>query len=71
MFVKIFLKPPRQSFFCLAPGGTGKTTRLKVNFPNALFINLLEPDDPRTYQSKPERLRDAIPPKILLGSRSS
>jgi uncharacterized protein len=54
------LKMPRQSFFLFGPRGTGKTTWLKVNCPDALFINLLEPEEFRLYQSRPEKLRDTI-----------
>jgi len=54
------LKIPKQSFFLFGPRGTGKTTWLKENFSEALFINLLEPDELRMYQAKPERLRDTI-----------
>lgn len=60
MFTRRFLKIPKQSFFLFGPRGSGKTTWLKENFSSALFINLLEPEEFRTYQSKPERLRDTI-----------
>lgn len=60
MLTKRFLKVPKQSFFLFGPRGSGKTTWLKENFANALYINLLEPQDLRTYQAKPERLRDTI-----------
>jgi len=60
MTTKRFLKIPSQSFFLFGPRGSGKTTWLKQHFSNALFINLLEPEDLRIYQSKPERLRATI-----------
>jgi predicted AAA+ superfamily ATPase len=60
MLTKRFFKVPKQSFFLFGPRGTGKTTWLKEHFSNALFINLLEPEEFRLYQSKPERLRDTI-----------
>lgn len=60
MFVKRLLRIPKQSFFLFGPRGTGKTTWLKEKFPEALFINLLEPYEYRAYKSKPERLRDTI-----------
>jgi len=60
MFVKRNLRVPRQSFFLFGPRGSGKTTWLKEKFPSALFINLLEPDEFRLYQSKPERLREVV-----------
>ena len=61
MITKRFLRvPKKQSFFLFGPRGSGKTTWLKENFPDALFINLLEPEEFRIYQSKPERLKDFI-----------
>lgn len=60
MFIARSLRVPKQSFFLFGPRGSGKTTWLKEKFPEALFINLLEPDEFRFYQSKPERLRDVI-----------
>jgi predicted AAA+ superfamily ATPase len=60
MTIPRFLIPPSQSFFLFGPRGSGKTTWLKLNFPNALFINLLEPDQYRIYAAMPERLRDTL-----------
>lgn len=51
---------PKQSFFLFGPRGSGKTTWLKKNFPNALFINLLEPEEYRLYSAMPERLKNTI-----------
>jgi uncharacterized protein len=55
-----FLRSPDQSFFLLGPRGTGKSTWLKKQFPNALWIDLLEPDNQRYYGAKPERLRETL-----------
>lgn len=55
-----FLKAPKQSFFLLGPRGTGKTTWLKKEFPDALWIDLLEPDNQRFYGARPERLRETL-----------
>ena len=60
MITKRILIIPKQSFFLFGPRGTGKTTWLKEMFSDALFINLLEPEEFRLYASKPERLKDAI-----------
>ena len=52
-----------QSFFLFGPRGTGKTTWLKERFPNALYLDLL---DHRLYLdllSRPDRLRELIPPQ--------
>ncbi|MFH1232767.1 MAG: AAA family ATPase [Patescibacteria group bacterium] len=53
-------KMPKQSFFLFGPRGTGKSTLLKQIYPNALWIDLLEPDIFRSYSSKPERLKEIV-----------
>ncbi|MBU6149536.1 MAG: AAA family ATPase [Verrucomicrobia bacterium] len=45
-----------QSFFLLGPRGTGKTTWLKDLFPNAVWIDLLLPNEVNFYGARPERL---------------
>ncbi len=55
-----FLEPPRQSFFLFGPRGTGKTTWLRQAFPDALVIDLLQPDVARELLARPERLRDIV-----------
>lgn len=64
--VRRFFKPPLDSFFLFGPRGTGKSTLLKANFPDALTIDLLDPDSYRAYVSRPERLRALVEgnPKI-------
>ncbi|MBN2320525.1 MAG: ATP-binding protein [Acidobacteria bacterium] len=46
--LKRILKPPSQSFFLLGPRGTGKSTWLRANFPDAYTIDLLSEE---TYQN--------------------
>lgn len=48
------------SFFLFGPRGVGKSTWVKYLFPNAIIINLLEPNELRYYASYPERLRDFL-----------
>src|SRR5262245_61544286 len=55
-----FLKPPRQSFFLFGPRGTGKSTWLRQMFPDALVVDLLQPDVSRELIARPERLRDLV-----------
>lgn len=55
-----FLKPPRQSFFLFGPRGTGKSTWLRQVLPDALVIDLLQPDVARELIARPERLRDLV-----------
>ena len=54
--VKRLLQAPTQSFFLLGPRGTGKTTWLKDHYPNAVWIDLLLPNEVSFYVAKPERL---------------
>ncbi len=56
---RIFILP-EYSFFLFGPRGTGKTTLLKQNYPEAIWIDLLEPDIFRSYSAHPERLREII-----------
>src|SRR5688572_6516105 len=55
-----FLQPPAKSFFLFGPRGTGKTTWLRESVPNALFINLLNPEMSRQLRARPERLRELV-----------
>lgn len=55
-----FLDPPSGSFFLFGPRGTGKSTWLRQRFPDALWLDLLEPDLQRAYMARPERLRDLV-----------
>lgn len=55
-----YLKPPKGSFFLFGPRGTGKSTWLKTQFPEAMVIDLLEPDVFQEYHIHPERLRGII-----------
>jgi len=55
-----FLQPPAGSFFLFGPRGMGKSTWLQQQFPQALRLDLLAPEVLRTYQARPERLRERI-----------
>ncbi len=57
-----FLSPPRQSFILFGPRGTGKTTWLRQTLPDALLLDLLQPDLARELLARPERLRDLVAP---------
>lgn len=59
-----FFKAPGQSFFLFGPRGTGKSTWLKGNYPDALWIDLLEPETYRSLSARPERLSE-----LVLGNR--
>ena len=53
-------EPPPGSYFLLGPRGTGKTTWLRGALPDALFVDLLEPERQRTLSARPEELRDLV-----------
>lgn len=55
-----FIEPPRQSFFLFGPRGTGKSTWLRQTLPDALVVDLLQPDLARELTARPERLRDLV-----------
>ena len=53
-------EPPPGSYFLLGPRGTGKTTWLRAAQPDALFVDLLDPERQRTLTARPEELRDLV-----------
>ena len=55
-----FFSAPRRSFFLFGPRGTGKSTWLRHAVPDALFVDLLQPDVARELAARPERLRDLV-----------
>ncbi len=59
-FFKRFFTIPKQSFFLFGPRGTGKSTLIKNLFPDALWIDLLQPDVLHFYSAHPEKLFDYV-----------
>jgi predicted AAA+ superfamily ATPase len=57
---RIIEKEEKQSFFLFGPRGTGKSTFIKQEYPDSLYLDLLQPDAFRLYSSKPERLRELV-----------
>jgi len=55
-----FFEDPNQSYFLFGPRGTGKSTIIHLRHPNALLIDLLQPEVVRSYMAYPERLREVI-----------
>ena len=55
-----FFHIPSSSFFLFGPRGTGKSTWLRNALPDALWIDLLDPETLRLCQARPERLRELI-----------
>lgn len=59
-FIKRFFQKPSQSFFLFGPRGTGKSTLMRTLYPDALWIDLLNPETLRSYSARPERLLDVV-----------
>lgn len=57
---KRFFTPPKQSYFLFGPRGTGKSTWLKKTYPDAFWIDLLDPETFRFYSAGAERLRQLL-----------
>lgn len=55
-----FFKLPEHSFFLFGPRGTGKSTWLHKEIDNALWIDLLQPEQFRSFKAKPERLKEIV-----------
>ncbi len=58
-----FFKVPSQSFFLFGPRGTGKSTWLRHELRDSLFVDLLQPETFRELSAHPERLKE-----LMLGS---
>lgn len=55
-----FFRLPQGSFFLFGPRGTGKSTWLREVLPEALYLDLLQPDLYRSLKARPERLRELV-----------
>ncbi len=58
--VERFFRPPNGSYFLFGPRGTGKSLWTQQAYPEALRIDLLDPEVFRSYSSYPERLRQRL-----------
>lgn len=58
--IKRCLPATDESFFLLGPRGTGKSTWLKSQYPDAVMVDLLQPDVFRALQARPEHLADIV-----------
>lgn len=55
-----FFQDSPASYFLFGPRGTGKSTWVADQIPDALRIDLLAPENFRAYAARPERLRDLV-----------
>ncbi len=60
MAVPRLLRPYEGHFFLLGPRGTGKSTWLRTVFPEAVVVDLLDPQQEREYLARPERLGELV-----------
>ncbi len=58
-----YFMSPEGSFFLFGPRGTGKSTYVKNQFPRAYYIDLLDPENVRSFSAKPERLEEVVQAK--------
>ena len=68
-FIPRILTPRRGHFFLLGPRGTGKTLWSMHEYPDALRIDLLDPETLRLFSAHPERLietTEANPQKMQI-----
>ena len=59
-YIPRFFNPPQSGYFLFGPRGIGKSTFLRHYYSEALWIDLLRPDDFRNYASRPERLIELV-----------
>lgn len=59
-YTKRFFNAPADSFFIFGPRGTGKSTWLKMNYPDAYLIDLLDDRTFRNYISDPGRIQQVV-----------
>ena len=55
-----FIEKSEDSFFLFGPRGTGKSTWTALAYPDALTLNLLEPDVFRRFSARPETLLELV-----------
>ncbi|MBV6442342.1 MAG: ATP-binding protein [Haliscomenobacteraceae bacterium CHB4] len=59
-YIPRFLLLPDQNCFLFGPRGTGKSTFLRHHLPDALWIDLLKPENYRNFKAWPERLEELV-----------
>ena len=59
-YIPRIINPPEDSYFLLGPRGTGKSTWLLHQYPQAVRIDLLLGEEERRFSAYPERIRDVV-----------
>ncbi len=62
MYSRILNQPAQKSFFLFGPRGTGKSTWVKAEYPDAVYIDLLDSRHYTSLLAAPHRLIEFIPP---------
>lgn len=57
-YIQRLLNPPKGTYFLLGPRGTGKSTWLLHNYPEAVRIDFLLGEEERRFNAFPERIRE-------------
>lgn len=57
-YIPRIINPPKGSYFLLGPRGTGKSTWLLHEYPEAVRIDLLLGEEERRFSAYPERIRE-------------
>jgi predicted AAA+ superfamily ATPase len=60
MRARLFQPPRDASYFLFGPRGTGKSTLVRALHPDALLIDLLDPETARSLAARPETLSERI-----------
>lgn len=55
-----FFDAPAGSFFLFGPRGTGKSTLVRALFPDAVYVDLLDPGVHRSLSARPEHLKERV-----------
>jgi hypothetical protein len=70
MYERLFQPPEEESYFLFGPRGTGKTTWMRRYYPNALWVDLLNPHEERLFSMNPELLKEKLEasfaPKVVI-----
>ena len=60
MYIERLMQIPDVSCFLLGPRGTGKTMMLKKRFPDALYLDLLDPQYYQRFLAHPRHLKELV-----------